>query len=233
METDVGLTIDEDGTGSLSVAVELDAEAARRAGNLRQEIRTADLEAAGWRVEGPSPVDGGGQRLVVTRPFTTTAEAEGAFRSLATEEGPFGRTRIRQSRGIWATQTTFESTVDLRGSLAAFGDPALTEALEGQPLGVPLETLEQRLGASLDRLFSLEVATRLPGSVESNAPQRFDGGAKWSPRLGEQVVLRASSTSWHRMRIALSAVAALSALGAVGLGATWAARRRKAVSSDH
>lgn len=226
VETNVGVRLAEDGSGEISVAVDLDAAAVKRAGNLAAEIRTADLEEAGWEVDGPTSTDDGGARLVVRRSFLTPAEGEAVFRSLATEESPFGAVRIKQSRGWWSTTSTFEADVDLSGGLAALGDQALTDALEGQPLGVPLEALEQQLGQSLDRVFALGVAVRLPGDVDSNAPQRLEGGARWSPKLGESVSLRATSTAVNRPRIALTVVAATSGLGAVALAVAWARRRR-------
>lgn len=231
VETDVGIRVAEDGSGAIAVAVVLDAEAVKRAGNVREEIRTADLEAAGWSVDGPTALDGGGQRVEITRRFATPEEGEEVFRSLATEVGPFGDVRITQQRGLWSTTTAFDASVDLTGGLAAFGDPALTEALQGQPLGVPPEALEQRLGGALDQVFTLTIATRLPGEMASNAPTQIDGGARWAPTLGERVTLTASSTSWNRLRIALSVVAAVCALGAIGLSARWAGTRRRTESA--
>lgn len=232
VETDVGVRLADDGSGEVSVTVTLDDEAVKRAGNLAAEIRTADLEAAGWRVDGPTTTDGGGARLVVRRPFRTPEEGEAVFRSLATEESPFGKVRIEQARGWWSTTTSFEADVDLRGGVAALGDEALTEALGGQPLGVPLEALEQQLGRSLDRIFELRVAVRLPGDVESNAPQRLEGGARWSPKLGERVTLRATSDHLNRARVALTVVSTTAAVGAVALLVTWARRRPSGSPGD-
>lgn len=226
VDTTVGVRLAGDGGGEVSVEVVLDAAAAKRAGNLTAEIRTDDLREAGWIVEGPKSTDDGGARLVVRRPFATAAEGEAAFRSLATEESPFGTVRIEQRRGWWTTTSAFEAEVDLRGGLAAFGDQALTDVLDGQPLGVPLEALEQQLGQSLDRMFSLDVAVRLPGDVESNAPQQLEGGARWSPGLGERVTLQATSTSLNRPRVALALIAVTSVAAAAGLAVVAIRRRR-------
>lgn len=227
VETTVGVSVDDDGSGQIAVDVVLDADAVRRVGDVKEEIRTSDLRAAGWEVEGPQPVDGGGQRLRVSRPFNTPQEAEAIFRSLATPESPFGRVDIDQRRGFWSTKTTFAATVDLSGGLEAFSDPQLSEALGGQPLGVPAEQLEQRLGAALDRVFQLRVAARLPGDIESNAPRQLRGGAMWTPKLGETVTLEASSTAVNRPRIVFAVIALTSAVAAVALAGSRLFTRRR------
>lgn len=225
VETTVGVRMGADGSGAIVVDVVLDDDAVARIGDLRAEVRTADLEQAGWIVEGPTPVDGW-QRLRLSHSFADAEEGERLFRSLATDDGPFGDVHLDQKRGFWSTETTFRATIDLQGGLEAFGDPALTEALGGQPLGVPVDDLQQRLGTALDRLFTLRVAARLPGSVESNAPSSVDGGALWRPRLGEKVTLEASSTTLNRPRVALVGLAAVSAIASLAVLTTWARGRR-------
>ena len=110
----IGMTVDGDGSGEVVVEVTLDADAVRRVGDVEEEIRTSDLRTAGWEVDGPLAVEGGGQRLRVSHPFRTTAEAESIFRSLATEAGPFGAVEVDQRRGFWSTTTDFEGWTPAR-----------------------------------------------------------------------------------------------------------------------
>lgn len=227
VETTVGLTLGADGTGEVVVEAVLDREAVRRVGDVGEEIRTADLRAAGWVVEEPEQLDDGGARLLIRRPFSDLAAAEAALRSLATGGGPFGTVEIDQRRGFWSTTTTFSATVDLTGGLASLSDPQLAEALGGQPLGLPTEDLERRLGSPLDRVFRLQVSVRLPGRLRSNAPERADGSARWTPELGQAVDLEASSRAVNRPRIVLASLAATSALAALALGAGQAATGRR------
>ena len=61
VKTDVALKMNEDGSGTVKLTVTLDQEAAAQAPDLAQQLKTEDLKAAGWTIEGPTATDGGGQ----------------------------------------------------------------------------------------------------------------------------------------------------------------------------
>ena len=59
VRTQLAVDVEEDGSGMVTVAVGLDADAVDRVPALDQELRLDDLEAAGWEVTGPSAEDDG------------------------------------------------------------------------------------------------------------------------------------------------------------------------------
>src|SRR5690606_38183981 len=69
----VGVDVEEDGSGVVEVTVELDADAVARVEGL-DDLRTDDLEDAGWAVAAPEETDDGGLVLVASKPFVDPAD---------------------------------------------------------------------------------------------------------------------------------------------------------------
>jgi hypothetical protein len=218
VRTTVTLDVSDDGSGTVEVAVDLDAEAVAElpdldgdgvsdAADLAALVRDDDLVAAGWTVEGPEAGADGGVRLQATRSFGTPAEAD---RVLAELTGPSGALRdlhVSRSESFGRTRFRFEGTADLSGGLEAFGDEGLAAALEGEALGEDAAAIEERLGQPLAETFTLEVTANLPGASTS-----------WSPRLGDEPLdMRSDSTryDWPVLALALVCALCLAALAAV------------------
>jgi hypothetical protein len=229
VRTNFPLVVADDGSGTVEVAVDLDAEAVAQlpdldgdgvsdAADLAALVRDDDLVAAGWTVEGPDTGDDGGVRLQANRTFGTPGEAD---RVLAELTGPSGALRdlgVTRSESFGRTRYRFEGTADLSGGLEAFGDEGLAAALEGEALGEDAAAIEERIGRPLADTFTLEVTARLPG-----------GSTSWSPRLGDAPLdMRSDSTSydWPVLGLALVAVVCLGALVAVLVLRVVRSRRR-------
>ena len=215
VELDIAVEARANGTGEVRVTAVLDEAAAEEAGDFEKDLRTADLEAAGWLVEDPERLDGGGVALTVRHPFSSPAEAEAAMAQLGGSDGPFRSFALTQTRTFFRTETEFSGTVDLTRGVEAFSDPALAEAFGGVPLGVSVEQLERQLGAPFDRLLAMQVAVRLPGSVDSNGPATAEEGSVWTPQLGEQTTLQATAARWNMANIVALVIAVASAAGLV------------------
>ena len=227
----VGIDADDHGGGEVRAQARLDGSAVSQLGgpDPGKRIRVADLERAGWKIEGPTTQDDGGLEIVATHRYDTPQEAEALVADLGGDPGPLRNFDVTQRRTFLKTTTDFKGTVDLQAGLGAFTDPDLQRALGATaeaPLGVTTQALEKRLGAALDRLFGLQVAVRLPGDVESNAPTETDNGAVWAPSLGEEVVLEATSEQWNVANIAGATTAVVSALALAAVLTSTAARRR-------
>jgi hypothetical protein len=229
VRTTVTLDVADDGSGTVEVAVDLDAEAVARlpdldgdgvsdAADLAALVRDDDLVAAGWTVEGPEAGDDGGVRLQATRAFGTPAEAD---RVLAELTGPSGALRdlhVTRSESFGRTRVRFEGTADLSGGLEAFGDEGLAAALEGEALGEDAAAIEERLGQPLADAFTLEITAVLAGER-----------ASWSPRIGGAPLdMRSDGTryDWPVLGLALVAVLCLGALVAVLVLRVVRSRRR-------
>lgn len=223
VDVSVGIDTKADGSGEVQVTAVLDEQAADRAGDLEENLRTDDLENAGWIVERPERRDDGSVAQTIRQPFDDPAEAERILAELAGDDpqtnaaAPLREFAIEQERGFFRTTTTFRGVVDLARGVEAFSDAGLAESFGGQPLGAPVEQLERQLGATFDRLFGLQVAVRLPGNVESNAPTTADNGAVWAPKLGERVELTAEATRVNTRNVLLLLVAVVSTLALVAV----------------
>ncbi len=210
LRTEIGITVEDDGSGAIAVAVGLDDEALERAG----EIQVDDLEATGWTITGPEVEDDGLHWFRATKPFGTPDEA-GAVMAEIAEGSPFQDFMVERRKGFGTSTYRFTGTVDFTDGLGQLGDDELAAELDGEPLGEDIAAIEERLGESIDRLVQVEIAVRLPGDVSSNAPTKADNGAKWTPGIGDSpVLLVASSTDRDLTVLGLAAAAVLAALAA-------------------
>jgi hypothetical protein len=232
VDLSVAIAADADGSGHVTAKAVLDGDAKNElAGDGREGTRglqVTDLRKAGWTIAGPNELDGGGLEIVATHDFATPTEAEDLVADLAGDPGPFRNVHVVQRRTFAKTTTDVRATVDLTAGLAAFADPDVQAALGGTPeapLGISTAAIEQRFGAPLDRLLGLQVAVDLPGKVASNAPTETGAGtAVWSPSLGDELVLDATSQRWNVANLAGAAIATASGLALLGLAVL---RRRR------
>ncbi|MBW3615140.1 MAG: hypothetical protein KY439_07525 [Actinobacteria bacterium] len=223
VDASVEVSARPDGTGEVTVTALLDRRAVDTVGDLDTQVALDDLRATGWEVRGPEENTDGGAEVEARRSFGNSSEARQVLDEITGPEGAFKGFVLEQKRTFFRTETAVRGTVDLSGGMGTFSDAKLAEALGGQPLGVTAEQLEQRLGVPADRAFGLQVAVRLPGRIESNAPTTTGSTAVWAPGLGEQVAIMATAEQWNRLNLVLTAVAAGSALALVGV----LARRRR------
>jgi hypothetical protein len=231
LEVHVGVDVESDGTGEITVAVSLDEDAVRRAGgDLEDRIEVDDLVATGWTVEGPRREEDGLTWIRASKPFGTPEEAGVVMAEINGPDGPFRDFRVSRERSFARTDWRFEGTVDFRRGIEAFSDPDLAAALEGQPLGESVQQIEERLGATIDRLIGIEVTVFLPGSMSSNAPLEADNAVQWRPGVTdpEPAQLRATGRERNLAALAWVAVAVLAFVALVVLVVSRVARARRA-----
>lgn len=213
----VGISVEVEagarGEGHVRATVTLDEEAAAQVPDLAEQLRVDDLEAAGWEIDGPTPIAGGGATLRATKAFASGAGAARALEELSGPSGPFGTLRLRLDRGFWKTRTALEGMVDLSAGLGVFGDETLAQRLGGANLGVDPAAVERELGRPLAEVFSFEVLADLPGRVTSNSSAARDGKVVWPVPLGATMPIRATSEAWNLERLAAAGVAVVSGAG--------------------
>ncbi|MBN2622065.1 MAG: hypothetical protein JXA83_01795 [Acidimicrobiales bacterium] len=229
VRTAVTVDVADDGSGTVEVALGLDADAVGRLPDLDDDgasgpadlaalVRADDLVAAGWSVDAPEADADGTTWLRVSRPFGTPAEAEQILAGVAGPDGALRDLRLTRTESFGRTQYEFTGTADLSGGLEAFGDEGLAAALDGEPLGEDAAAIELRAGEPLADVFTFEVVARLPGESTT-----------WAPRLGDGPVEMSSSSTvidWPVVALAVLAAASAAAVVVVLALRTGRSRRR-------
>jgi hypothetical protein len=224
MQARVTVQMDDDGSGTVEVAVGLDDAALAElpdldrsgvgdAADLTGLVRVEDLAAAGWSIGAPE-AEGGVTWLRITKPFGTPAEAAQILTELTGPEGGLRDFRLERRRAFGSTEYSFAGSADLSGGIEAFGDAGLAQALDGEPLGEDAAAIEARLGRPLSEMVTLDIAVELPGTGET-----------WSPVLGGETVGMSTSSTVYEPRVLL--LAALAVICLVALAAVLLLRRRR------
>jgi hypothetical protein len=228
VRTEVNVHLEEDGSGTVEVAVGLDQEALAELPDLDQSgvgdpadlthmVRTEDLQATGWEVSSPETDDDGFTWVRATKPFGTPEEAVQVLSELTGPQGQLRDWEVERQRSFGRTRFRVAGTVDLSGGLEAFGDAGLASALDGEPLGEDVSVIEQRFGQPLSELMTLDVTVIVPGASRT-----------WSPALGEEATpIAAESTEYDWPVLLLVALAAACFVGLVALLVVRAVRGRR------
>ncbi len=218
-----GLDVDANGEGTVRAAVGLDAEAVRAVGDLGAALRVDDLRGAGWRVEGPRPEADGLTWVRASRSFSELEEAQLALSELSGPDGPFRNLTFERERSFLRTKTRLSGVVDLTAGATGFADADLRNLI-GDTIRLDPEGLRAELGADIDRAVQVQFEARLPGSVQSNAPERSGALSIWRPAMGRQLTIEASSSG---LKVPLVPIAvATGLLLAVGVAGVLVLRRR-------
>lgn len=195
LTTEVNVTVEPDGSGTVEVGVGLDEDALSRRPDVLDELALGDLVDAGWVVTGPAEEDDDLTWIRAAHDFTSPDEVGGLVDQIAGADGPFRDFAVERDVRFAETRYRFSGSVDFTGGIeGAVADPELAEALGGEPI----ELLEERLGDTVDRLVAVQVAVRLPGDVDSNATTRASNGAVWRPSVLEPEPLELVATSTVR-----------------------------------
>jgi len=178
VDTEVAVVVSDDGSGAVTVTVELDREAARQLGDPATAVRLDDLREAGWSVEDPATADDGAVTFRAVRTFAGPEDLAGVLGEIgggdgsAESEGIFRDVDLQVADAFAGTDFSFRTDVELTGSLEQFSDADLAAALGGLPLARTPEELAV-MGADDPATATLELAVSLPGDVtETNSTDR-------------------------------------------------------------
>jgi hypothetical protein len=204
----------EDGSGTVTVEVVLDQEAAARVPDLAEQLRIRDLRRTGWTVEGPTEAEGGGVSVTATKEFF---EPEQLGEVLAEIGGLTGD--LTRERSFGTTTYDFEGTLDLSRGLRTFSDRQLTRLLDGFPIGQDQAQLEAELGSPLRELSSFTFDLSLPEGDDTQV-------TTWEASLGDDPVELAAGTEERNLLVFGLAAGALAALALLVLVLLWRLVRR-------
>ncbi len=212
VDATVDVTVDDDGSGVVSVAVEMDDEALAALGDPVTAVPIDDLEANGWSVEEPE-VDATGATLRASKPFENPRQFQAVMAELAGADGPLRDFMLERETPFAKAEWRLTGTIDLSGGIDAFGDEQLAELL-GRPIGWTTADLESEIGKPLSETFGFELIATLPGDPGGNGTREDGGAMSWSARLGQEPVeVRGTGTADSTSALFWSAVA----LGALAL----------------
>ena len=186
----VKVTAERDGSGTIEVVATADAELVAAAPGLAEDLRTADLVAAGWVVVPPAPTADGGLTVSFTHEFATPEEATALLAQVGGPSGPFQELTLAQDRSSTRVETSFDGAIIVPGP-EAFADADLIQRLSGAPLAA---LLAQR-GQTLAEVVQLSLRLDGPGPlVEADGTaQPYDVAAErtvveWTAELAGRAV---------------------------------------------
>jgi len=201
VETTVSIDVREDGSGTVEVKVDLDAEAVSEAqaggGELEDRVRLDDLEAAGWQSNGWRIHQDFSATLRISKGFADPEDLAGVIAELNGDDGPLRDVSLSVDEGVLFTKYDLDGAVDLAAlRTGVTTDAELVAALTSQ--AVDVSALDQRLLDQIRESLELEVDVSLPGESRTITPQ-----------AGQTLDLETSSNRFDPARPLLIGAAAL------------------------
>jgi len=221
VDVTVGVRMDANGAGSVTVTVIADKEMLARAPGLATDLRLDDVKAAGWTVNGPTPTPDGGLQVELVQTFATPAQANTILTDLNGPSGPLfgitlGRTTVQDT-----TTYTLNGQLQVIGGLAAFSDADLLAAVGATPYAAQVAAANQQP----KDVVSITFKAAMPGKLNNTtAKATGTGGLQWSVPLdgtaldiGTLTEHTAARNQWAEP-VAKSALVALVTWGVVAFG---------------
>lgn len=215
----VRVDLQGDGSGTVSVIVRLDKEAADAMPNLRQDLDTSDLVRSGWSISGPTEINGGTVQVTARHGFDSPEEATQLLRGLSGSGPPFTNFKITQERSFTHVESHFSGELDMREGISSFGDIGLTQSV-GSKLGFDPNELQRSLGVDWPQTFPVDVVVNLPNGIKDATPEMDDNNT-WHAIYGESISLSASSEGPNWKPLVLFGVSALSLIACILVLIFW------------
>lgn len=191
LRTEINIDVADDGSGSIEVGAGVDDDALERRPDLLDDLALDDLLSTGWTASDPEKEADGLTWVRLRHDFARPDDVGPLVEEIAGESGPFREFALTRDDGFAETTYAFSGTVDFSSGISGLtDDPELAEALEADPAVL----IEEEIGQALDEVLQVQVAVRLPGDVDSNAPTQASNGALWRPSVLERDAVDLSAT---------------------------------------
>lgn len=178
----VDVEVTEDGSGTVVLTTAFDEEIVEAAPELIDGLRTDDLSAAGWTVDGPRRAESGGSVIVsATKPFLSPDDLAGVLDEIAGADTLFSDFAVERTRSFARTTYDVTGQINPRISLEEFGDSGIT-GLVGSPLGLSISELEAAANRPIEETVNLEFTITLPDTVTANGADVDGRVARWQLR---------------------------------------------------
>lgn len=172
----VDVTADDTGAGTIVVTVDLDAELVALVPGLADDLRVDDLITSGWVIEGPTPINSGGLRVILLYVFESPAEATAAMRQISGPNGPLLNPELKRTIAGRTVSTTLDATLQFVGGIEAFSDPTLSATLGTAPWASTAE----KFGVDPQQSVAVTLVAHLPGAIKKSTGTEADGGVIWT-----------------------------------------------------
>ena len=178
---DVRVQIDaaDDGSGTVAVTVDIDNQAVTLVPGLVEDLRVDDLLASGWTIDGPTPVNNGGVRVVLGYEFESPDEATRALQQINGPNGPLLNPVLKRTVVERDVSTTLDATLQFVGGVETFSDPELSSLLGS----APWSSTAAKLALDPMQSVSFTLVARLPGEIRKSTGTEAEGGVVWSAPL--------------------------------------------------
>ena len=185
VDTAVQVDVGEDGSGTVTVLLVADADAALRVPELTRGLRLDDMRDAGWQVDGPVSRADGGVQVRAAKAFESSRQLPEVLEELAGKDVIFSDVVLEQVRSFAETSYRFSSAIDPTPPLEAFSDDELAGEFDGQYFGRPLADLIAEAGRPEDSLGLVFSLTLL------DADDAFSASSELAGAVGEVPVVAA------------------------------------------
>lgn len=169
----------DDGSGTISVTVDVDAEVVALVPGLAEDLQVADLLESGWTIEGPTQINSGGLRVVLRFEFESPAEANIALAQVNGPNGPLLAPTLKRTVEGRAVATTFDASLQFVGGIEAFSDAELSELIGTAPWSLTAG----KYGVDPMQSVSFVVRAELPGEIRKTTGTEAEGGVVWTATL--------------------------------------------------
>ncbi|MFK7919690.1 MAG: hypothetical protein AB8G14_16565 [Ilumatobacter sp.] len=175
LDVQVDVVVDDDGTGTITVIAEADAELIEQIPTIAEDLILDDIIAAGWVADGPNPTPEGGLILTLTHDFEGNDEATNLLRSLGP---PFNDPVISRGQNGDTATNTARANLGLPQGFATFADEELITAVGSVPFAEQFEQSDVDPSNAMTAVLRVTMPGELVDS-ETNAEILEDGRLQW------------------------------------------------------
>ena len=190
VDTQVSMVVNPDGSGNVTVTIDVDKEIVQRSPDIADKLDFSDLEKNGWQLTKPVDTASGGKQVVLVRNFANESEATAVLAQLNGDRGPFREVILRRGGKARDSSWNLSGRLEVTGGLQAFADDQLIAALGATPYENTVKSQNLDLGKAL----TIEFVVSLPGELKSSTAIPENGTLTWRVATDGTPVDLATST---------------------------------------
>ncbi len=175
VDLNVDMSVEPDGTGTITMVAIADAEVVAAVPTLANELATDDIVAAGWSIDGPVTLPDGGLTITFAKDFASADEATNLLNSLGP---PFNQMAMTRNTSGEDTTTRLTGLLGLPDGFDSYADEDLIAAVGAVPFADQIAAS----GATPESSMNATIRAGLPGRIdgtETNGTRLGDNRLEW------------------------------------------------------